>query len=285
MRKLPRRGETGPQGVVSQGRPVAHSFRPLSRAPIASAVNHSQYDDAFASTGHWLDCICDDVGKSANGFLVSSRYAPGSPSGHTPQTFASGVYLLKSSPRGGRIVRGDIRNRRIQVIERAFRPCNVAHALAFEARAAVARKRCIACLCVTIRPACMSSIPRLMPSIMASSRSTKPAIASLARNDLVRRVRSASRPSRFFTSGEIRTVSVVLFIVHKIAHCHRVIQLTADRPADAGRAPGSSAALPAHACRSAWSRYPRAPARFAPSASRRRSATDGSRRRDAARAG
>src|SRR5690349_41508 len=45
-------------------------------------------------------------------------------------------------------------------------------------------------------------------------------------------------------------------------------------PADAGRAPGFSVALPAHACRSAWSRCPRGRAMSAPSEDPRRSATD-----------
>jgi hypothetical protein len=202
------------------------SLRPLSRWPIPSTVDHAQNHDAFASTRQRLNCISEDVGKSANRFFVCSCNTATPARGDLSESLTSCVYPLKSSAGRHRIVRRNVRDSRIQIFECALGPNNGTHAFAFDARPTVARKRRIACLCETTRPACMSSRPRRIPSIMASSRSTKSAIASPARKDLVRRVRSARRPSRFFTSGEIRTVSVVLFmVVHKITHCHRRIQI------------------------------------------------------------
>jgi len=73
-------------------------------------VDHSQYDDAFASPRQRLDGVSDDVGKSTNRFFVGSRNTAWSPSGHLPETFSSRIYSLQNCPRGHRIVRRDICN-------------------------------------------------------------------------------------------------------------------------------------------------------------------------------
>ena len=69
----------------------------------------------------------------------------------------------------------------IRVVQGGLRPDDVPHALPLETRSTVLRRRRMAVLWGTTRPACMSSSPRLIPSTIASSRSTKLAIASPAR--------------------------------------------------------------------------------------------------------
>jgi hypothetical protein len=175
-------------------------------------MNDAKDHKLFTAIRERDQTIRDDIGQSWDNLLVCTRYSAGPSGRHFPKRVPGPLYAVRHPSGSGGIAGSYVEGQTFKVAKRRPRPFNGSHALAFflAARAIAARTLRMALSCEIVRPASMSSSPCLIPSTISNSRSTKSAIARPARNDRVRLVRRAKRPSRSFVFAEIRTVNVVV---------------------------------------------------------------------------
>ncbi len=147
-------------------------LRPPTLGPVSGSMDDAKNDDALFAARAALKRIGDDVRKPPDRLLISAGNTPHPPGRRMSQIVDRLLDPTEHPQRRRAIVCCDVRRKGDCVVQGSVRPDDIPHGFALEALSTVARKRRIAVLCGVTRPAFMSSIPRLMPSTIASSRST-----------------------------------------------------------------------------------------------------------------